>query len=172
MKNFSSLEEEVQQMIVERCCVKQVDENVYICQNHEEVLGKQFMKKINPNRICMWPSHSTKVRANKNLRNPFPSQSGDDKKQSCYLYSKCGIVLPFQSKVCLNCKGDCSKRLEGFEEHKVRSPVIQRRAIEIDFHEESSPSLTSLLLLKQHLKPTYTKTVFPILHFIFPLSLI
>ena len=140
MKNFSSIEKEVQEIIVYRSCVRNVDETVMICVNHEDFLGKQFTKS-NASKYCFWPSHSGKRSSNKDLRNPFPTKLGDERKQSLFLYSNHGIILPFQSKVCKKCQPKCNKNLEGFIEDAIRSPIIRRSTLDLGHSIDSSPSL-------------------------------
>ena len=139
LKIFSSLDEDLQQMIVERCCLKDTDENVMICLNHEEALGKLFIVKTNAHRVCLWHSHSNK-RTVGNLKNPFPSTIGTDKKMSMFLFNHHNIILPFQSKVCKHCKKKCQEILKGFEEDSIRTPVIRRSILAQSVPMDISPS--------------------------------
>ena len=139
-KLFSALDEDLQQMIVERSCVNEVEENVMICFNHEKLLGHDFRLKVNSNKNCLWPSHSKK-RKDSTLRNPFPIASGNQKKQSKFLFATHGILLPFESKVCKICSVKCKTNLVGFVEDEVRSPVIRRSALNVDFDVDSSQSI-------------------------------
>ena len=141
MKNFSDIDKELQQMIIERCCVKEVDEDVMICSNHEEFLGTRFKKNVHADRNCLWPSHSDKRNAG-TLKPPYPSFLGDEIKQSLFLFSNHNIVLPFQSKVCHKCKKECAQMLKDFDESFVRTPKIRRSNLVVDaeFAELGAPS--------------------------------
>ena len=132
-KRFHELEEDLQTIIIERACVKEIDEDSTICVSHESVLGKDFFTKAHAHNSCLWPSHvKSRTTKGQSLRNPFPATSGNVKKQSLHLYSKHGIILPFDSKVCRNCKAKCIEHLKDFVEDEVKSPIINRRAIEPD----------------------------------------
>ena len=41
-KRFHELEEDLQTIIIERACVKEIDEDSTICESHESLLGKNF----------------------------------------------------------------------------------------------------------------------------------
>ena len=143
MIDFHTLDEDLQVLIVQRSCLQEIDANVKICKNHEEFLGKKFYLKYNPNKNCLYPSHQ-KSRWCKTLRPAFPLTIGDQKKQSMFLYSTYGIVLPFDSKVCLDCKKDCNKKLASFIEEKVKSPQIRRSILEPTFQmDDSQPTSAS-----------------------------
>ena len=147
MKIFSTIEEDIQEIIVARSCVKDLDDSVIICANHEDLLGKHFLQKTHTlNRNCLWPSHQ-KIRSSvKDLRNPFPSTLGDDRKQSMFLFSNHSVLLPFQSKVCKMCKPKCAKMLEGFIEESIRSPVIRRSVLAFENLPDISPRSNSASL--------------------------
>ena len=132
LRSFHTLDEETQELIVRRSCIKELDDDVLICKNHEDLLGNNFRQKVTLNRHCLWPTHIGRRSSSKNLRNPFPAASGDDVKQSLYLFSNHGFLVPFTSKICLNCKKDCCDKLIGFVEDGVRSPVINRRNLVLD----------------------------------------
>ena len=151
-KKLSTLDKELQQMIVERGCVTQVDEDVDICQNHEDILGKYFIVNAHANRNCLWPSHCTKRKMN-TLETAFNFRNGDERKQSLHLYSNYGIVLPFQSKVCHKCKKDCITKLKGFNEDSIRTPEIQRKTLEIEYVPDDSPTISSASQLSYHQEP-------------------
>ena len=57
-KSFYTLDEEVQELIVYRSCIKELDEDVMICQNHEDWLGENFRGKVHYKRNCLFPSHN------------------------------------------------------------------------------------------------------------------
>ena len=141
LKDFYTLDESAQEIIVARSCLRETDDNVKICQNHVDLLGDSFLQKVHPHRSCLWPSHSKNRNVKAvNLRNPFPSSQGDERKQSMYLYSNHGILLPFQSKVCKDCKVECCRKLAGFVEEFVKTPEIRRRALDLENLVEISPT--------------------------------
>ena len=142
MKSFNSIEKDIQEIIVARSCIKDLDSDVMICANHEEFLGKNFTKVAYVSIHCLWPSHPNRRNSIKSLRNPFPSALGNEEKLSMFLYSTHRIILPFQSQVCTNCKVICSKMLEGFVEEEIKTPVIRRSVLDLGHFVESSPIST------------------------------
>ena len=131
-KLFGTLDPELQEKIMYRSCVKEVDEDVRICSTHEKFLANDYQRRIKGgNTYCMWPSHSTKRKCT-GLRNPFNSNLKYQKKQSLYLYSTHSIILPFQSQICRNCRPDCMDKLKDFDEEQIRSPIIRRRTLALE----------------------------------------
>ena len=129
LKTFSLLNPEVQEMILYRSCVKEINDDVKICATHEKFLGKEYLRRFKgADTYCLWPSHSGSRKCGQ-LRTPFPSRSNDSKKQSLYLYANYSIVMPFQSKICKKCGPKCRDKLKDFNEETVRSPVIIRRNV-------------------------------------------
>ena len=136
LKSFSSLQPDLQEKIVYRSCIKEVNDDVMICSAHEKYLGNDYITRISGgNTYCLWPSHVGK-RKSGTLRNPFPSKTDNAKKQSLYLYSNYSIVLPFQSKICKKCSKQCSENLKDFDEEQVRSPQIKRMVLNLDSESE------------------------------------
>ena len=124
-----------------RSCVTDVKENAMICHTHEKFLGHDYLKRFSGgNTYCMWPSHKGKSRKCKTLRNPFPSKSNNEKKQSLFLYRNHSIILPFQSKICQDCSHDCRDKLKDFQEELVPSPELRR--ISLNLEENAVPNMS------------------------------
>ena len=132
--------------------MREIEDTVLICANHEKYLGNDFLRRISGgNTYCMWPSHS-KNRKCKTLRNPFPYKSGDEKKQSLYLFSNYNIVLPFQSNICQTCSKKCRECLLGFSEDHMRSPQIERKYLNFESDASQSTQASSYHLPSQEIQ--------------------
>ena len=126
--NFLTLDLDLREIIMARCCVKHVQEDTTICSIHQKVLGPRYYETLSANKKCLWPSHNPLKRNAKGLIYAFPESKGDIRKQSFYLFSTQGLLVPFQSKICPACKKVCTSHMSSFVEEKVETPGSSRRS--------------------------------------------
>ena len=118
----------LRETIMARCCMRFVDEDAMICSAHQRLLGYRYYSVISGNKRCLWPSHNSKKRIANELRDAFPETNGDVKKQSFYLFSTHGLIVPYQSRICPRCRQDCVDKLKNFEEEAMWSPEPSRKS--------------------------------------------